>query len=55
MLLYVDADNSVMSLPGNLSHCNDLNVRGLCTDVTSDELFKNFFMICETMSFPKFG
>ena len=48
MLLYADADNSVMSSPGNLSHCNGLNVRSLCTDVTSDELFKNFFIACKT-------
>jgi len=42
MLFYVDADNSVMSSPGNLSHCNSLKVRVLCVDVTSDELFKTF-------------
>ena len=49
MLFYVDADNSVMSSPGNLSHCNSLKVRVLCVDVTSDELFKNFFMVCKAI------
>lgn len=49
MLFYVDADNSVMSSPGNLSHCNGLNARVLCADVTSDELFKNFFMVCKAI------
>lgn len=49
MLFYVDADNIVMSSSGNLSHCNGLNVRSLCTDVTSDELFKNFFMVCKAI------
>ena len=49
MLFYVDADNSVMSSLGNLSHCNGLNIRALCADVTSDELFKNFFMNCKAI------
>lgn len=49
MLFYVDADNSVMSLSGNLSYRNSLKVRALCADVTSDELFKNFFMVCKAI------
>ena len=49
MLFYVDTDNSVMSPPDNLSHCNGLNIRALCADVTSDELFKNFFMVCKAI------
>lgn len=49
MLFYVDADNIVMSSSDNLSHCNGLNARVLCADVTSDELFKNFFMVCKAI------
>lgn len=45
----METADSVTSWKVNSSHRNRLNVKLLHADVTSDELFKNFFMNCKAI------